>query len=297
MDHELLRRLGAARGIAVGEPPAVGRARNDDLELSYLDWGGEGPTAIFLHGGSLSARTWDLVCSALRPRLRCVAMDLRGHGDSGWADDYRIAASVADILALAEHLDVARPHLVGMSLGGCVAGHSAAALGERTASLTFVDVVDQVDFAASANLRGFMGAITTTASVEEMVARALAVSPNTDPDLMLYRYQALMTAGPGGFGLRQDRRRPPDFPHILGQLADLAGLAPDITCPVLVARGERSRIVTDETAAAFAGRFPAGRWCVIADAGHNIQEDNPVALAEALAAHILGHEIAPALAS
>ncbi|WP_332773458.1 alpha/beta fold hydrolase [Phenylobacterium sp.] len=286
MDHDLLRKLGAARGIAVGDPPAVGRARNGDLELSYLDWGGEGPTAIFLHGGSLSARTWDLVCSALRPRLRCVAMDLRGHGDSGWADDYRIAASVGDVLALTEHLGAARPHLVGMSLGGCVAGHSAAALGGRAASLTFVDVVDHVDFGASVSLRGFMGAITSTASVEEMVARALAVSPQTDPDLMLYRYQALMKAGPDGFGLRQDRRRPPDFPHILGKLADLEGLAPTVACPVLVVRGARSRIVTDDTASAFAGRFPDGRWCVIPDAGHNVQEDNPVALAEALADHI-----------
>jgi len=291
MDHDLLRKLGAARGIPVGDPPVVGRARNGDLDLSYLDWGGDGPTAIFLHGGSLSARTWDLVCSALRPRLRCVAMDLRGHGDSGWADDYRIAASVGDVLALAEHLGVARPHLVGMSLGGCVAGHAAAALGERTTSLTFVDVVDQVDFGASANLRGFMGAITTTASVEEMVAKALAVSPQTDPDLMLYRYQALMKAGPDGFDLRQDRRRPPDFPHILGQLADLEGLAPAVACPVLVVRGARSRIVTDDTAAAFAARFPDGRWCVIPEAGHNVQEDNPLDLAKALEAHVLGHEI------
>lgn len=288
LQFALLRRLGAARGIGVQAPPSPRRARNGDLELSYLDWGGVGPTVIFLHGGSLSARTWDLVCSALRSRMRCVALDLRGHGDSSWADDYRIEASVGDVLALAEHLGVARPHLVGMSLGGCVAGHAAAALGERTASLTFVDVVDQVDFEASANLRGFMGAITTTASIEEMVAKALAVSPRTDPDLMHYRYQALMKPGPDGFVLRQDRRRPPDFAHILSKLADLAGLAPAVACPVLVARGARSRIVTDDTAAAFASRFPDGRWCVIPQAGHNIQEDNPAALAPALAAHILG---------
>lgn len=286
MDHHLLRKLGAARGIAVAAPPTPGRARSGGLELSYLDWGGEGPTAIFLHGGSLSAHTWDLVCSALRPRLRCVAMDLRGHGDSGWADEYRIEASVEDLRALADHLGVARPHLVGMSLGGCVAGHAAAAL--DAASLTFVDVGAQVNFEASANMRGFMGAIATAASVEEMVAKALAVSPRTDPDLMLYRYQALMKAGAGGFVLRQDRRRPPDFAHILGKLADLSDLAPGVACPVLVARGARSRTLTDETAAAFAAGFPQGRWCVIPQAGHNIQEDNPVALAEALAAHILG---------
>src|SRR5689334_5220570 len=78
---EQLRRLGAARGISVDAGPTAGRVRNDGLDLAYLDWGGDGPTGIFLHGGSLTAHTWDLVCAALSPRIRCVALDLRGHGD------------------------------------------------------------------------------------------------------------------------------------------------------------------------------------------------------------------------
>jgi pimeloyl-ACP methyl ester carboxylesterase len=284
----LLRRLGAARGILVGADPTPGRVRHDGLDLAYLDWGGDGPTAIFLHGGSLTAHTWDLVCAALSPRIRCVALNLRGHGDSDWSNDYRIEASVGDVIALADRLGGGGVHLVGMSLGGCVAGHAAVALGARTASLAFVDVAAQMVFEASENMRRFMGAIRPVPSLEIIVAQAMEASPKTDPDLMAYRYRTLMTPGPEGWVLKQDRREPPRFQHILGKLAELADLAPGIACPVLIARGGRSRVLIDAAAADFAGRFPRGVWRVVPDAGHNVQEDNPAALAELLGAHILG---------
>src|SRR5690348_10982585 len=62
----------------------------DGLRLSYLDWGGSGDPIVFLHGGALTAHTWDLVCIGLRGTYRCISLDLRGHGDSDWSDDYRI---------------------------------------------------------------------------------------------------------------------------------------------------------------------------------------------------------------
>jgi pimeloyl-ACP methyl ester carboxylesterase len=40
--------------------------------------------------------------------------------------------------------------------------------------------------------------------------------------------------------------------------------------------------LTDEKVAAFARRLRNGRWLTIPDAGHNVQEDNPAALAAAL---------------
>src|SRR4051794_31152425 len=56
------------------------------LRLHYLDWGSaRRPPLLFLHGGCLTAHTWDLVCLALRKQFHCLALDLRGHGDSEWS--------------------------------------------------------------------------------------------------------------------------------------------------------------------------------------------------------------------
>ncbi|WP_332771308.1 alpha/beta fold hydrolase [Phenylobacterium sp.] len=282
---QLLSRLALARAIPfrTHRLPASGWLEaSDGLRLHYLDWPGGPDTLVLLHGGALSAHTFDLLALALGDDVRCIALDLRGHGASGWADEYSVERWAADVRDLVRQFGVAAIHLAGMSLGGCVAGHAAAALGDRLASLTFIDVGDQVNFTASARMRAFIEGVRPVAQVEGLVRQALAVSPRTDPDLMLYRYQSLLTPGPDGFGWKADRRRPTNFPHILGKLAELADLAPRISCPVLVVKGGRSRVLSQAGLEQFAGRFPRGDWAVVPGAGHNVQEDQPAALAAEL---------------
>jgi len=46
----------------------------DGLRLHYLEWGQrDRPSLLFLHGGRLTAHTWDLVCLALCTDFHCVA--------------------------------------------------------------------------------------------------------------------------------------------------------------------------------------------------------------------------------
>jgi pimeloyl-ACP methyl ester carboxylesterase len=281
----LLKTLALARAIPFRSArlPTSGRVKaSDGTMLHYLDWPGGPRTLVLLHGGALSAHTFDLLALTLGDEVRCIALDLRGHGESGWADDYAVERSARDVVDLADHLGLADIHLAGMSLGGCVAGHAAPALGDRLASLTFIDVGDRVNFAASARMRAFIEGVRPVARVEDLVRQAITVSPATDPDLMLYRYQALLAQGGDGFVWKADRRRPVDFPHILGKLAELSALAPRIACPVLVVKGGRSRVLSQAGLERFAARFARGRWTVIPAAGHNIQEDQPAALAAAI---------------
>jgi len=51
------------------------------MRFHYLDWGNKNlPTIVFLHGGALTAHTWDLVCLALRLVTRAHALPVI----SGW---------------------------------------------------------------------------------------------------------------------------------------------------------------------------------------------------------------------
>src|SRR5881227_3018656 len=93
----------------------VGRMR-----LHYLDWGNKHlPPILFLHGGALTAHTWDLVCLALRDEFHCIALDQRGHGDTDWAPDadYSIAAQREDVKGFVDTLGLDRFILAGMSMG------------------------------------------------------------------------------------------------------------------------------------------------------------------------------------
>jgi pimeloyl-ACP methyl ester carboxylesterase len=251
----------------------------DGVRLNYLDWGGSGDLIVFLHGGALTAHSWDLVCIGLRDSYRCIALDLRGHGDSGWSDDYRIETAAADVAALVATLSVASCHVVGMSLGGNVAAHFAGAYPARASSLTLVDVGPGVDFEATRSLRNFVDEAQDVGNLEMVIAAALLVNPQADRDKLVHRLNhSTQRTAEGRYRWKVDQRRPFDYDHILGKLAELPALAAHIACPVLVARGARSRIFSDDAAARCAALFARGEWTRIEDAGHNIQEDNPRAL-------------------
>jgi pimeloyl-ACP methyl ester carboxylesterase len=255
--------------------------------IHVLDWGGQGPPAVLLHGGSLTARTWDYVAIALRADFRLVALDLRGHGASDWADDYSMEGYATDLLAVVDGLGIERTRIVGMSLGGMVACEFALRHPDRTESLVMVDVTSRPVFAATARMRTFMADFCGAATVDEVVEMALAVSPRSDPERLHYRMSSLLKRGDDGrlvWKSDRRRRRPSDYDMMLKHLAGFEARVPDMTAPFLLARGGESRIVTEDAAHDFTARFPDGRWINIAGAGHNVQEDNPRDLADALRA-------------
>lgn len=91
--------------------------------LHYVDWGNvSAPPLILVHGGLDHARSWDWTARALADDYHVIAVDLRGHGDSGWSSDgsYQMANLVYDLAQLLDMIDRAPVSIVGHSLGGSV---------------------------------------------------------------------------------------------------------------------------------------------------------------------------------
>src|SRR5690349_7102642 len=89
-------------GVEVPEVvlPNAGHFVVHGTRLFYLDWGTRGRQPIlFLHGGALTAHTWDVVCLGLRSDYHCLALDQRGHGNCEWSPimDYGPEAHGRDI--------------------------------------------------------------------------------------------------------------------------------------------------------------------------------------------------------
>lgn len=80
---------------------------------------------VFLHGITVSKRTWNPIVSRMDHDHRCVTVDLPGHGDSpdGPYGALEMAAAVHNIV---EDLGLAPVLLVGHSLGGMTATIYAA---------------------------------------------------------------------------------------------------------------------------------------------------------------------------
>jgi pimeloyl-ACP methyl ester carboxylesterase len=253
------------------------------VRLHALDWGGDGAPALFLHGGQLTAQTWDYVCLGLRTQVRAVALDLRGHGDSGRSEDYSFDSHVADVGAVLDALAWPKVHLVGMSYGGFIAAHFAAAAPCRVSSLVTIDVGPGVVFEGTARIRGFFQRVRPRDGLEAMVEAAMQTSPSSDRERVAYRMAALMRRDlSGDWSWARDDRRSPDYPALLTKVEEMVIAAERLAAPCLVVRGGRSEVFCDEAARRFAARFANGQWIAVPDAGHNVQEDNPVGLIAAL---------------
>jgi esterase len=268
--------------------PDERRVAVNGLSFRYLDWGSAGkPPILFLHGGALTAHTWDLCCLALRDDYHCLALDQRGHGDSDWAPDadYSIAAQRQDVKGFAEALGLDRFVLVGMSLGAINGLAYAIEHAETLAALVLIDAGPNVRRSGSRRIRDFVNGGAEPETLEAIIARALVFNPRRDP-LILRRslMHNLRRQEDGNWAWKYDRQR---FQAMGGDrhaaerqsLAD--GLA-RVACPTLVVRGGESDVFHDEDAEQLAAALPDGRWVKIPQAGHTVQGDNPKDLVAAL---------------
>jgi pimeloyl-ACP methyl ester carboxylesterase len=169
-----------------------------------------------------------------------------------------------------------------MSLGGIASCEFALTHPARIRSLAMVDVAARVAVEASARMRSFIADFPGADSVEDVVAMAMAVSPKSDPERVDYRMRTLLRrVEDGRLAWKRDNSHA-NLGRIVDHLAGLEARVADFAAPFLLVRGGRSRILTPQSAADFAGRFADGRWIEVADAGHNVQEDNPRDLSAAL---------------
>jgi 3-oxoadipate enol-lactonase len=77
------------------------------------------PVIVFSHSIGASLEMWDAQVTAFAGRYRCLRYDTRGHGSSEVIDRPATVDDLADDLAgLLDALDIAKAHIVGLSLGG-----------------------------------------------------------------------------------------------------------------------------------------------------------------------------------
>jgi pimeloyl-ACP methyl ester carboxylesterase len=125
----------------------------------------DGVPVLFLHGNASSATWWEENMLALPgpstgsgQGYRGIAPDLRGFGDADlekkvdatrgpgdWADD---------AVTLLDHLDIAKAHIVGCSLGGCVVWYMLREYPERFLSASLVDTGSPFGFGGTKDIEG-----------------------------------------------------------------------------------------------------------------------------------------------
>ena len=188
---------------------------------------------------------------------------------------YTLVDMTRDVVALLDHLGIARAHVVGASMGGMIAQILAATEPQRVASLAIIMSTTGKPFSRLPALRVIrlaFGGPGDGASDEEKLAfevRNIAVfnGPNflpSETDLRnRVRRLAERSSYPPGM-LRQ-------FDAVLGT-GSLLGYRKAITAPTVVMHGSRDPMVRPRNGRGVAAAIPGARFVVIDGMGHDLPE-------------------------
>src|SRR5262245_3145855 len=281
-------------------PPEVRRASvdvGDGQAVSALVWGDEPPELVLIHGGAQNAHTWDTVALALARPL--VALDLPGHGHSSPRDDHRYwpADNAAALEVAVRRLAPDARLTVGMSLGGLTALALADRAPDLVRTLVLVDVTPGVNREKSSAIAQFIDGPETFASFDEILERTIQFNPTrTESSLRRGVLHNAAERPDGTWAWRYDMPRfaaraaeggdnddGDAFEHALNVLWDAVDR---LQCPVALWRGALSPVVDDDDVAEFLRRQPGAEVVVVDGAGHSIQGDQPLRLAELLDAFL-----------
>ncbi len=253
------------------------------LELVSRRWGEAGPQLLLLHGLGDGSFVWN---AFLRPlaHLSCVAVDLRGHGDSPWDPhgDYRPAAHVADVLNVIRRMRLTDFTLMGHSLGADIAIHVAAKESARIRRLILVDGGPDLDHRAALALRQQMHVLPRRFGSIEQFEQALAARhPLANPDVLReYARCALRYTPDDDFALKFDAAVLPT-----GAAPDPAPLRDalrSVQCPKLIVRGAVSSFLSRPRAVQLCDSLENCTLATVPRAGHSVALDNPSGLRDAV---------------
>lgn len=276
--------------------PEEGSVVVDGCEIHWLAWGQPGAAPLVLvHGGAAHARWWAPHAPMLTAGRRVIAIDLSGHGDSGWRDVYRAEQWAQEVLAVVEDAGgVGRPVIAGHSMGGFVTIVTAAVHGRDLEGAIVLDSpVRRPDPESDEGRGGRRGFVQRRVypDREAILGRFKLIPPQPCENDWFLDYIAQHSIreepdggytwkfDPGVFARREGSHRPIDFAARLAQ----------VTCRVAVVNGEDSAIVDEdvrsymsdllEGSAAAAAGVP---FVEVPYAHHHLLLDQPLATVTAI---------------
>jgi pimeloyl-ACP methyl ester carboxylesterase len=148
------------------------------VAINYVDEG-SGPAIVLVHGFASSLqgnwRATGIIDALLGAGRRVVALDCRGHGESGKPHNpeaYGGSAMGDDVIALMDHLGIAEADLMGYSMGGSISSSLLVHHPERFRGVILSGVGDALILGG--NSRGRSEAIAGALEAEDRGASANA---------------------------------------------------------------------------------------------------------------------------
>ena len=233
--------------------------KRGDANLYYED-DGKGPAILMTHGFVASTGMWDGQVEAFKDRFRLIRWDMRGHGQTECQDDqsaYGQDITVADMVAILDHLEVEKAIIVGHSLGGFMSLRLNVMHPERVSALVLQGCgpgYRSDDSRAKWNERVDGRAKT----IIEEGYKALGGAAEVPVSVQRSSQELAMAAR--GILAQVDAKVIDSLPHI------------DVPTLVIIGAGDSYYLQGSDY---MANRIPGAEHIVVPDAGHGVNIDQP----------------------
>jgi len=236
-----------------------------DMEMNYREEG-TGFPLVLIHGLNGDHTGWAPVIPELARHFRTLAIDVRGHGESGKPDQpYSIQEFSQDLKEFLSQMQITRAHILGLSMGGAVAQQFALDYPQMVRALILISTFSHVDDPCREAFTRLRQALTTggyPAFFDEVVK--LAFTP---------RYIA---SNPQTIAELKEKRIRINSPAAIGRATD-ACLAFDlrdqiakIPHPTLVVSGREDVFTPIHLAEEIHKNIRNSEWKILEGVGHNL---------------------------
>ena len=244
----------------------------DGVQLNLAETGQGEHTLFFLHYFGGSSRTWQPVMDLLAADFRCLALDIRGWGDSGAVPEAAcrtedMAADAAQIIAA---LGLTRYTLVGHSMGGKAAQLLAVDPPPGLEQLLLVAPSPLSPEPMTEDDRASMRAAYDDDAASRKTLKTIArlpLSPQTVDSIVADNLRASRAAWEAWADL--------------GSKQDLSALAPKILAPTHVLAGTGDAVLSPAALQqTVVDRISGATLTTVPDAGHLLPLEAPQAVAD-----------------
>jgi pimeloyl-ACP methyl ester carboxylesterase len=240
--------------------------------LAYRE-GGAGTPTLLLHGIGGNSDAWELQWAPFTARLRVIALDTPGAGESDppgaggadpraaehpQADDYAAAA-----IELLDALEIESANVVGHSLGGLIAIHLASAHPKRVRKLVLAACASGHGSLPAEERKRRLGerlAPLANMSADDMARKSLTrlLSANATQEMKDRAFSVLRQINPAGYTRAARMLSTADaYPRLAG-----------ITAPTLVLCGALDIVTPPQDNHRIAQGIPNARYQEIPQSGH-----------------------------
>ncbi len=274
------------------------------LRYNVRHWGPEGAPEVFLlHGWMDASATFQFVVDALRETWHVIAPDWRGYGATEWLGrPYWFPDYYADLDCLLAHYSPDRPaRVVGHSMGASIASIYAGVRPGRVARLAMLDFLGlkpPAEDDAPTLIGNWLAAMRTEPKMRgypshaALARRLRAVNPRLSVERAAFLAQTVSRFGADGqVEMACDPWHKIPAPAVY-RVEDAMASWRRIVAPVLLLIADEGfvheRFGSDsEELRRRMACFAALESSTIVDSGHNLQHDQPEAVASALEAFLL----------